>query len=241
MKISYLFISLIVFGGIFVQRVSGFGFAIVAMVFLPRFFPVLESAALVGMVSMVSNFIVAGRYAKTIRFLPVLIPTIAYFILSFLVLNFAADAGTEFLKKVLGGVMVVFCLFFLFLQNRIRIPANTATGLVCGSLSGAMGGLFSTSGPPMVVYYLSACKDNAAYLACIQAYFFLTSLYSTVHRAVSGIVTNEVMICFAISIPRMILGNYVGGKLFDSLNRHWLNRIVYGTLGVSGVLYLLGY
>ena len=235
-----LLLILIFLGGSFVQRVSGFGMGIFAMLFLPYLLGgSSESAAVVGMVSFVGSVYNTVRNHKKIQWKTMLPLVIASLITIPIAVHFSKTLPQTVLKQMLGVVLVVLSLYFLFFSKRIRIKANMGSGLVAGTLSGVLSGLFATGGPPAVIYVLNATADNLAYFATIQAFFSITNLYSFFTRLLSGIITGQVMIWFAVSLFGLLLGNYLGGKVFSRLNAERLKQVIYIGMIISGILMIL--
>ena len=102
----------------------------------------------------------------------------------------------------------------------------------------ALGGLFSTGGPPAVLSLTNATADNATYFATIQFYFCLTNYYTTATRAINGLITLELLKYGAIGIIGCIAGDMLGRKVFDKLDAQKLKYIIYIGMIVSGILML---
>jgi hypothetical protein len=110
---------------------------------------------------------------------------------------------------------------------------------VTGSISGIVGGLFSISGPPTVVYLLSATSSNAAYMATLQTFFFCTGIYANIVRFASGLITYSVLMLTAPAIIGLAIGNMLGARLFDKLDPTRLRKLVYTIMTASGLSILI--
>lgn len=152
---------------------------------------------------------------------------------------FSAKVTTGLFGLLLGIVLILLSLYFLFFDKRINIRPTMPNGIFSGALGGTLGGLFSTGGPPAVLYLTHATPDNATYFATIQFYFAVTNVYSTVHRAVNGFITREVLVLAAIGLIGCILGNLVGKLVFDPLDAKKLKLIIYLGMIVSGLLMVI--
>jgi uncharacterized membrane protein YfcA len=108
-----------------------------------------------------------------------------------------------------------------------------------GALGGTLNGLFSTGGPPIVLYLSSALSDNLAYFATIQFYFCFTNLYAIVTRAINGIITVEILIYAVIGLVGCMIGDFIGKFVFNKLNANALKYIIYIGMIISGVVILL--
>ncbi|MEA4966263.1 MAG: sulfite exporter TauE/SafE family protein [Oscillospiraceae bacterium] len=223
-------------GGL-IQRVSGFGYSIFVMLFLPYFLPTPVAAATVSvLVSCVASGYNAVRYRRDIRFRTMAPSLCAAAVAIPVSVHFAAAAPVGLMKLLLGAVLILFSLYFLFFSSRIHIRPTVPGGLLAGALGGTLNGLFSTGGPPMVLYLVNATEDNQSYFATIQAYFFLTNCFSGTARALSGLVTREVLLLFAVSAVGCFFGNFLGKKIFHRMNQALLRRVIYIGMMISGAL-----
>ena len=111
--------------------------------------------------------------------------------------------------------------------------------MITGALGGVLGGLFSTNGPPIVLYLSSATKDKSVYFATTQFVFCISNIYSTITRAVNGIITWEILCFSAVGLIGCVLGDFVGKKVFDKLDSARLKQIIYIGMILSGIIMLI--
>ena len=236
---EYLYIVLVGFGAAFVQRVSGFGLGIFAMMFLPHFMPTHTAAAVISSVfSCYTTTFNTIKYRKNIAY-KTAVPMLAAALVSIpIAVCFSAKVSAHIFEILLGTVLVILSVYFLFFNKRIKIKPTVPNGIVAGTLGGALGGLFSTGGPPAVLYLTNATADNATYFATIQFYFCLTNYYTTATRAINGLITIELLKYGAIGIIGCIAGDMLGRKVFDKLDAQKLKYIIYIGMIVSGILML---
>ncbi len=235
-----ILIVLVGAGGGFVQRVSGFGLGIFVMLFFPYLMPgYAMGAAVSGMMSVVGSGYNAARYRKHIQIKVVLPLLCAAAVTIPVAVYFSATAPETLMKRLLGLVLILLSIYFLFFSKRISIRPTVGNGILAGALGGTLNGLFSTGGPPVVLYLVHAAKDNLVYFATIQFYFAVTNAYSAVMRLLSGIITWEAMGYLAVSLVGWVLGDTLGSAVFSRLNGDALKRIIYIGMIVSGVLMLM--
>ncbi|MBE7052944.1 MAG: sulfite exporter TauE/SafE family protein [Ruminococcaceae bacterium] len=223
--------------GGFIQRVTGFGFGIFVMLFFPYVIKVhTTSTAVSTLVSCVISVYNAFVYRKNIPYKKIIPLIISALITIPIAVSFSVMISGDFFKKTLGIVLVVLSIYFMFFNNRIKIKATVKNGVIAGGLGGVLSGLFSTGGPPVVLYLMNAFSDNAVYFASTQFYFGLTGIYSTLVRFFSGIITIEVIVYSAVGFLGSIVGNFIGKKVFEKLNSKMLRQIVYIGMIISGVI-----
>ena len=224
------------FVGAFTQRVSGFGYGIIVMIFFTQVLSHQESSALSGFISLLSAAYVAYTMRKNINYKIVFLPLLTYTLVNVIAVRFVKDADMRLLNILLGCALVLLSIYFFFFNGKIKIKAAPTSALTAGAISGAMSGLFAMGGPPMVVYFLSASESNDEYLATIQMFFALSNVISGVSRALSGFYTTSVLIMIVPAFLTMLLANYLGRKVYGKLSPAILKKVVYAFMAVSGVI-----
>lgn len=237
--LNYIFLILVGIGAAFVQRVSGFGLGIFAMMFLPHLLPSNTAAATIS--CLFSCCITAYntiKYRQSISFRTAL-PMLAAAIVSIpIAVYFAAMVSDNIFKILLGSMLILLSLYFLFFNKKIKIKPTPINGVIAGTLGGVLNGLFSTGGPPAVLYLTSATPDNITYFATIQFYFCLTNVYATATRAISGLVTWELILYAAIGFIGCLIGDTIGKLVFDKLDAKKLKAVIYIAMIISGIVML---
>ena len=223
----------------FIQRVSGFGLAIFAMMFLPYFSPSHTAAvAIACLFSTATTVFNTVRYYRDIDY-KICVPMLCTALPAITVaVCFSSLVSARVFSILLGIVLIGLSAYFLFFIERISIRPTLSGGLFVGVLSGVLGGLFSTSGPPVVLYLSNAAPDNAVYFATIQFYFCITNIYSTVVRAANGIIDGTVLLWAAVGIVGCLIGDALGTRVFRRLDSSRLKRIIYIGMILSGILML---
>ena len=241
--LSALLVSLVILVGAFVQRVSGFGFGIIVMTFLPHItgsFP--ESTALSALVSLFMTCWVALSLVRFCSWKTLVFPLIGSLALTvpcLLYLKSAADRKILFI--ILGALLILLSVYFLLLSDRVRFRAHWYSGLIFGSVSGAMNGLFSMGGPPMVIYFLQTSEDDKkVYLATIQMFFLITNIFSTAARAViGGFFTADILKLLPFGLAAAAAGVFAGKAVFGKLDAKRLKYVIYGFMALSGLLNII--
>jgi uncharacterized membrane protein YfcA len=237
--LHFLYVILVGFGAAFVQRVSGFGLGIFTMMFLPHFMPSHTAAATISCIfSCYTTTFNSIRYRKNVAY-KTAIPMLAAALISIpIAVYFAAKVSAKIFEILLGSVLVILSIYFLFFNKKIKIKPTVPNGIVAGTLGGALNGLFSTGGPPAVLYLTSATPDNITYFATIQFYFCLTNVYSIANRAINGMITPDLILYGLVGIIGCIGGDLLGRKVFDKLDAKKLKYVIYIGMIISGVLML---
>ncbi len=235
--IHYFLLVIISMGAGFIQRVSGFGLSIFTMMFFPHFLPSQAAAVTVStLLSTGTTTLNTIKYRKDISFKTVLPMVFSALATITVAVYFSKMVSADIFKILLGSVLILLSLYFLFFSGKVSIKPTVANGVLSGTLSGVLGGLFSTSGPPAVLYLTNALEDNKIYFATIQFYFCITNIYSLIVRLFNGLFTLEMLLFFAIGFIGSIIGDYLGKLVFDKLNAKKLRLIVYIGMILSGII-----
>lgn len=238
--LEYLLLAIVGFGAGFVQRVSGFGLGIFAMIFLPHFMPTHTAAAAISsLFSCITTTYNAIKFRKSASYKTALPMLIASLVTIPFAVYFSSKISGRIFEILLGAVLVILSIYFLILGNKIRIKPTVINGTISGALGGILGGLFSTGGPPAVLYLASATNDKITYFATIQFYFCITNLYATVTRAVSGVIDGRVLLFSAVGMVGCMLGDFIGGRVFRKLDSAKLKTIIYLGMIASGIIMLI--
>lgn len=233
----YFFLILIGVGAGFVQRVSGFGLGIFAMMFLPYLLPNHAAAAAVSsLFACMTVTYNAIRYRKNIVVKTALPMACSALIVIPIAVHFSSIIAGNVFEILLGIVLSLLSIYFFFFNKRITIKPTFFNGLLAGTLGGTLGGLFSTGGPPAVLYLSSATANNITYFATIQFYFCFTNLYATTFRVINGIIDLQVLVCALVGMAGCMLGDFIGRGVFDKLDSNRLKQIIYIGMLISGLI-----
>lgn len=224
------------FGG-FIQRVTGFGFGIFVMLFFPYIMTEHTAAAAVStLISCAVSSYNAFMYRKHIPFKKIIPLLIGALIMIPVAVKFSVLISGDFFKKLLGIVLILLSIYFLFFNDKVKIKSTFTNGFMAGGIGGVLTGLFSTGGPPIVLYLMNSLSDNVIYFASTQFYFSLTGIYSTLVRLFNGIITSEVLVYTLIGFTGCMMENFIGKKVFYKLNAQRLKRIVYIGMIICGII-----
>ncbi len=238
--IQILLLLLVGAGAGCIQRVSGFGLGIFAMLFLPHFMPTHTAAATIScLFSLGTSTYNAVKYRKNIPFKTVLPLLFGALVMIPIAVRFSVLISGDVFKIILGAVLICLSIYFLFFDRRVRMKPTVWNGMLAGAIGGTLNGLFSTGGPPIVLYLTHATASNLTYFAAIQFYFSLTNIYATLVRAVNGVVTAELLVYAAIGFVGCMAGDTLGRFVFDKLDAKRLKQIIYIGMIISGVLMIV--
>jgi hypothetical protein len=231
-------VAVVLVGG-FVTGLSGFGFGLVSMGFLPFFMSIRVANPFVSIFSILIFLVMFYPLRRHIRFdtlLPLLVGAAVGIPLGIFGL---AHLDEVILKRVLGGLILVYLVYDLLLRERLPGNLHRAWGYPAGLLAGAFSGAFSVSGPVAIAYINSRHGDKLTLKANMVTYFLFLLVYKLPLLFLGGLITNEVLRYVLILSPPTAAGLAAGMLLFRRVSNRVFSRIVQGVLLVSALLLLI--
>lgn len=196
----------------FLQSITGFGFAIISMPVLMLIFPIRTTAAIVALASFMHCIQVAFKLRRHIDWKVILLPIIFAFIGRLFGMNLLMTMGENILKTLLGIILILTTLYFMFLRNKVKVKPSKKNGALFGLASGVLGGMFNTGGPPMVMYYFFVIPDKLTYIASIQFTFAVGNLISIILHMGYGNYGEVSFLMIAAAFVAAFIGSHYGCK-----------------------------
>ena len=221
-----------------VQGLTGFGSAIIMMIFLPQLLPMSQSAGVAGVIMVASVVTMVWRYRRYIQLKQIIIPFIIYAGVAAWSVHLGQILDIGLLRRLLGGLLVILAIYFTFNKraNTQRYPWYVAGVFMV--ISGFFNGLFGIGGPLMALYFLSLADSTAAYLGNLQTFFLIDEIYITTVRVLNGILTPTVVPAILLGMVGAVIGTAVAARILPKLAMQTVRRGIYLFIGLSGVYYL---
>jgi uncharacterized membrane protein YfcA len=230
------FAAIIVAAG-FLQGLTGFGFALIALPLLGLFMPLKTIIPLVCLLGGCVSLGLSLQLRKSIHFNSMLLlfaATVPAIPLGVYVLK---KVPAEYLGIALGGLMICFTAFQLLAKPKQR-PLGRISTMAAGFLSGILGGSISAGGPPIIIYSAMQpwSKDKAK--STLAFYFLISGLAISSTHAVSGLITSEVLRLFATCLPSLALGVWLGATVYRRISDTGYRRLAFLLVFVLGWMML---
>ena len=203
----------------FTIALTGFGFGLISMSIYPNFMRVDQAAALVGILALIIvavSLMPIRRYIRVSLLWPLIVgATVGVPIGVFLLVQL-----DERLLRIGLGATILVTLGADMLRKRTKErKKSTAFAILAGVVSGAFGGAFSVSGPPVVLYLSSIVKHKYELKANLLFYFLFVAVLRLPAFLFSGVLTMTVLrISLIVAIP-LILGIVIGSIAFKRLEQ----------------------
>ena len=222
----------------FIKGVLGFGFPVVALIFLTLTVGLFDALAIIVVPTIVTNVwqAMSGPYLRNIlsRMWLYFLVAMGGILLSSL---FLAEVDVNWLTGLLGVVLIVFAISRL-LDVEINVPRerepvlSVGLGLVNGMLTGFTGSFMVPS-----VLYMQALGFNKDMLVqAMGAFFALSTMTLTVSLGRNGLITVD-----DAAMSTLALVPSFAGILAGRWTRARIDEAQFQTLFLVGVLTLGGY
>ena len=237
MDMMLLLLTIGIFLGFFVQTITGFAGALIALPFLLFVMPLSDAIGYLSIFYFISTPIYIYKEWKYIdkQLLIKLAPSSFFgLIIGIIVLVYAQPI---FLKKALGLFIILYALNSLKEKKEIHLISKMK--YFFGFLGGFFSGLFSTGGP----LYLIIIKSETSNVKTLRATMFgvlgLITLMRIPILAFEGILSLSQFYNAIFVLPFFIVALLLGNKVYLKLNEFILKRIMLGLLFLSGIMLLI--
>lgn len=236
----YLFLFGLSFFSATVQTVTGFGYGIIVMSVLPLFLPMEQALAIATVMSLCLNAAILSRRWRSVQLKLVWLPTLCAALGAFGGLTLIAGHPSPVYRRVLGVFLLLLAGWFIWLSDRVRLRPTLASSAVAGVAAGVCGGLFSISGPPMVLYYVSILHDIERYMATTQLFFLLHNVFLITMRGALHLWPHGIAAPCMAALGGLLCGCFLGGLIFRRADQKKIKRGVYLMMALSGLCIALG-
>lgn len=231
---TLLLLVLIVGVSSFVHGLTGFGIGIVLMFFLPMVLGYQTSVIVCLACVLVMGCVLLVPLWKRVNWqktVPIMVPVL---IIQFAFTKFLFHLHDNYLKIILGVIMLFFAVLFILSGRNLQIRASKINGVVCGIAAGVCNTL-GVGGPPLSYYCHSVFDNNLDYLANLQVCLLLSCGFLLLQHFLSGNVTAPIMADCAVASVVCIVVLFPTMRLFRSLDRGGLTKIITVFLAVMGI------
>lgn len=224
------------FCGGLVQAVTGFGGAVIVMIFLPMILNMTAAPALSDGITMMLSFSMFWRYRRSVRFQSIVVPACVYLVASTLAIHCSGSLDTGKLKGIFGLFLIALSIYFFVFSGKLSVRPTMAVQIGCGLLAGICGGLFGISGPPVSLFYLAATDTKEEYLGTLNAFFSITVIFNMASRIYNGFLTVSLLPLMAAGIGAILTGCALGSRFVKKINIEMMRKCVYGLMVFAGAV-----
>ena len=220
-----------------IQGFSGFGSVLFSLPVLALFLDIkiaIPLMSLSGVVLTVYLLFSLWNHLEWRKILPLLVGTV-----------FGVPVGVLLLKHLKAsyllitlGVMLMAYSFYGLVMKPYRKAMKKYWAYLFGFLAGCLGGAFSASGPPVIVYTSLQPWNKDQIKVTLQGYFFASGIIVIFFQAFSGLMTDMVLKYFLISLAPLMIGTYVGHFFYGRIQEETYRTFMLILLGLLGAFTL---
>ena len=226
--------------GAIIQGMSGFAFSIIMLMVMPYFLPYTEALALVAITSTIMVIGNLYQYRKHIVWKRLFIPILVFGGMDILSVGLLKHTETNTnIIKLLGVAFIILALYLNFGQGKIYIKPTLRNAVLLNAVGGLVNGLFGIAGPIVVLYFMAVSDEKDEYMSTLQVFFFVTIIVDVAVRLWHGMVTMQIMQYSLYCLVFIVLGLYIGKKIFDRVDINILYKIVYGVMVINGLVLII--
>lgn len=236
----YLIIGIVMAAG-FVQGLSGFGSAIIAIPLLSFFLDIKTCVPLVTMLGIIIGLINTReliQHNQYRRLKPLVVSALVGIPIGVI---FIASMRESIVLFILSILLISYSLYTMR-GLKIRLFSHRYFAYISGFFSGWLGATLSISGPPIIFYTAAQDWPVKEKKSLLATYFLLVSILTAIGFYISGMLNDRVMILFGYSVIPLIVGTYLGIMAFNKINGTYqtivINLFVLG-LGITLLLKLM--
>jgi uncharacterized membrane protein YfcA len=141
-----------------------------------------------------------------------------------------------YLRVGVGILLIVYSCYNLARPNFTPVRSRPTVDASIGILNGVLGGLTGLGGVVSTIWVQLGGRPKDAQRAIFQPVLFLTMTMTTLTFAASGHLFNaDILKLFLLGLPALLLGLWVGVRLYGKLDDAGFRKIILLLLLVSGL------
>ncbi|BCH25144.1 TSUP family transporter [Mesorhizobium sp. L-8-3] len=223
----------------YTQTLTGFALGLILMggVGLTGVIALPDAAVLVSCLTFVNAVLVLAKGWRDValrQFVPIIVSSLAMLFAGYALLGVMAAASIDWLKLVLGGVIVTSSLQLAMKPTQLARLSSTASFLFFGAIAGLMGGLFSTSGPPLVYHLYRQPLHPVVIRETLVAVFAVNAVVRLGVVASVGAMPSAGFWWTLLTIPVVIVTTITARRWPPPLSSLTMRRLAFVLLFLSG-------
>ena len=234
-----LLAGIIFFCAGFLQGLTGFGSALIAIPLLSLLMDIKAAVPLCMLNGLALTLYLSVHlrfHLDTKKILPLLIGSLPGIVTGALLLS---RLDSHLLRLAIGVLLIGFSLYRLYLRApSIQLPSWC--GYLAGFLTGAIGAALSAGGPPAIIYTTLTGWNKEEIRATLSGFFVISGFITVIVHALTGVSSLATLSCFSVTVPFVLAGTLCGSKMSGRFSQVTYLRLVHYLLLVMGVMMVRG-
>ncbi len=146
----------------------------------------------------------------------------------------------DYLRVVIAVICIVFAIKNLwFKQLKLSFINNPVGAYIMSATSGITSTLVHAGGPPLIIYFTAIELAQTKFVATAAAFFAIMNIIKLIGVVSLGLLSFETVVTALAFFPVAILGNWLGIRIGDRLNKQLFLKIMNALLLVLGMWLLV--
>lgn len=232
---TLLLASLCILFAAVVRGFTGFGLAVVGVPLLTVFFAPARIVPSIMILAVLAGLQLMPRIWRRIDW-RLLAPTVVGAALGTPLGTLALAALPDDVMRLLIGFAVLIAAAALYRGFRFAARPSLAISGGMGALAGLTGGAAAMPGPSVIFLFLSSPVEVETGRACLIAFFLISALISAASASLRGLMTLDGVAIGAALLPAMLIGNFLGDRLFAKSSARTYRKAVILLLAMLGLI-----
>lgn len=227
-----------------VQTTTGFGLGLILMAVTGVFglLPLPQAAAVTSILVVLNTATILWKGWRQVdrpALWPTLIGAVPGLVLGFVALGWLAGNALVVLRLLLGVVITVAALQ-TFIAGRPRATrSSTASFVTTGFFGAIMGGLFATSGPPVIWQMYRQPFSQTTIRSTLVAFFMTTQILRLALLGGSGGMNMQIVTATLGAAPAVLIGTWMARRHPPRVSATQIRQIALALLALSGIALLV--
>ncbi len=235
---QYVLSALICLLASFVQGVSGFGSALVAMPLLMLIMPARMATPICVLMGVIITTDLTIRLRKHVDVKNMLVLSAGAVPGIFAGIYLLGHFDDQLLRRLLGVVLATYASWALFVKAPV-LRLGRAWGAAAGFAAGALGAALSTGGPPVIIYCSLLGWNRDRLKATLSAFFLAASLVIVCAHVAAGFTTVTVLKLAGVNALPVLAGTWAGTALYNRMSEKGYIRLLLSLLLAAGLLLVI--
>lgn len=223
-----------------VQTLTGFALGLILMGVTGALglLPVQDAAAIASLLVMLNTVLVLSRSWRDVDRQAlglILLGAVPTLIIGFALLGWLAGAALGLLQLLLGVVIAGSAVQLAARPTQRATRSAPFSFFLSGLIGGTMGGLFATTGPPVIWHLYRQPMPLAVVRVTLVSLFFLTQTLRTLLVVSTGGITADLLLSAAGAAPSVVLGTWIARRFPPPVAPSTIRKAALALLFLSGV------
>ena len=143
------------------------------------------------------------------------------------------------LKFSIGILLVIYALLTLKISSFSINVNNKSINNLVGFISGVIGGLTALLGIIPVAWFSVQRLPKNTKRGTYEPFIFITSIAAIISFAFAGLYKIEMIFDLLKIIPALLVGSWLGIKIYNKINDDLFRKVVLGLILLSGLLLVI--